>query len=285
MFVGLASGTSSSRSWAAFLCWDHLLTLSDEVQFLWGRPLNVTLVMFFFNRYFAVLGDIIVAVSLFSNHFTESRYSMFRFNRPKTDDYVSCERFHTFRELMLVVTQVIVCSLLTIRIYALYHKSKRILTVMLSAGCILGGLSVFSIFFGRSSQSEETSSGCHTGLTFITSVQVAAAWEALFLYDSMLFGITLHRAYKTRHELRVIRQIRVPLIIIILRDGKDLYSPSPYVVGLNKESFHILDLIGSVYFGVMAFANAAPPHPSKDQYLKFLLSFRQSYIALAHIRF
>ncbi|KAJ3745701.1 hypothetical protein DFH05DRAFT_1523972 [Lentinula detonsa] len=59
--------------------------------------------------------------------------------------------------------------------------------------------------------------------------EVAAAWEALFLYDSMLFLMTLHKAYKTRHELRQER-LRIPLVVIILRDG-------------------------SIYFGVMALAN------------------------------
>ncbi|KIK54765.1 hypothetical protein GYMLUDRAFT_249274 [Collybiopsis luxurians FD-317 M1] len=102
---------------------------------------------------------------------------------------------------------------------------------MLSTAAILVGLSTFSVFFGQSSQSEETSMGCHTSLAFITSAQVAVAWEALFLYDSMLFGMTLRRAYKTRHELRVIQKIRVPLVMIILRDG-------------------------SLYFGAMAIANA-----------------------------
>ncbi|KAF8826078.1 hypothetical protein HHX47_DHR6000522 [Lentinula edodes] len=53
----------------------------------------------------------------------------------------------------------------------------------------------------------------------LRSIQVAAAWEALFLYDSMLFVMTLHKAYKTRYELRQER-LRIPLVVIILRDGR-----------------------------------------------------------------
>ncbi|KIK58809.1 hypothetical protein GYMLUDRAFT_245890 [Collybiopsis luxurians FD-317 M1] len=70
--------------------------------------------------------------------------------------------------------------------------------------------------------------GCETALSFMTSVQIAAAWEALFLYDFMLFVMTVLKAYKTHRELR---SLRIPLIDIIIRDG-------------------------SWYFGVMAFANA-----------------------------
>ncbi|KAJ3709678.1 hypothetical protein C8R42DRAFT_413207 [Lentinula raphanica] len=103
------------------------------------------------------------------------------------------------------------------------------LSYMLVTGFTLGGLAIFAIFFGQSSQSVLTSTGCHTQLTLITSIQVAAAWEALFLYDSILFIMTLHKAYKTRHDLRQER-LRIPLVVIILRDG-------------------------SIYFGVMALAN------------------------------
>ncbi|KAJ3970990.1 hypothetical protein EV361DRAFT_913470 [Lentinula raphanica] len=196
-----------------FLYWDHIITFPDELQYLWTRSMGWSTALFFFNRYFATLGNIVVTVSLFSSGLTES----------------SCRPFHLFRELLLVLTQVIVCILLTVRIYALYHCSKRMLSYMLVTGFTLGGLAIFAIFFGQSSQSVLTSTGCHTQLTLITSIQVAAAWEALFLYDSILFIMTLHKAYKTRHDLRQER-LRIPLVVIILRDG-------------------------SIYFGVMALAN------------------------------
>jgi len=194
-----------------FLYWDHLITFPEEFHYLWKRPVRASTALFLFNRYFAVLGNVVVTVSLFSSGLTES----------------SCKPFHLFRELLLVLTQVIVCILLTIRIYALYSCSKRMLTYMLVTGLTLGGLAVFAVFFGQSSQSVLTPTGCHTQLPLIVSVQVAAAWEALFLYDSMLFVMTLHKAYKARYELRL---EGLSMVAIILRDG-------------------------SIYFGVMAFAN------------------------------
>ncbi|KAJ4479609.1 hypothetical protein C8J55DRAFT_429355 [Lentinula edodes] len=200
----------------AFLYWDHLITFPDEVQYLWKRSMGWSTALFFFNRYFAALGNIVVTVSLFSSGLTESVTT-------STDNAsISCRPFHLFREILLVLTQVIVCILLTIRIYALYHCSRRMLIYMLVTGFTLGGLSIFAIFFGQSSQSVLTPTGCHTQLTLITCVEpcasLAAAWEALFLYDSMLFVMTLHKAYKTRYELRQER-LRIPLVVIILRDG------------------------------------------------------------------
>jgi len=194
-----------------FLFWDHLLTFPEEYKYLWKRPVRASTALFFFNRYFAVLGNVVVTVSLFASGLTES----------------SCRPFHLFRELLLVLAQVIVCILLTIRIYALYNCSKRILAYMVGTGLTMGALAVFSVFFGQSSQSVVTPTGCHTSLPLIVSIQVAAAWEALFLYDSMLFVMTLTKAYKTRNELRL---DELSLADIVLRDG-------------------------SIYFGVMAVSN------------------------------
>ncbi|KIK61907.1 hypothetical protein GYMLUDRAFT_42328 [Collybiopsis luxurians FD-317 M1] len=199
-----------------FMFWDHLLTFPDELQFLWKLPVRPSTVLFFLSRYLAVLGNIVVTVSLFSTSLSES----------------SCQPLHSFHQFLLVVLQIIVGLLLTIRIYVLYHCSKRVLTVLLTIACILVGLSIFATFFGHSNHSGETSgTGCRAELSFISSVQIAAAWEALFLYDSILFGMMLYRAYRTRHELRILRQLRVSLFVIVVRDG-------------------------SLYFGIMALANA-----------------------------
>ncbi|KIK61901.1 hypothetical protein GYMLUDRAFT_42322 [Collybiopsis luxurians FD-317 M1] len=195
--------------------WDHLLTLADEVQYLWKRPVRASTVLFFLNRYLAVLGNIVVTVSLLSTDLPES----------------SCQLFYIFHQFLLVVMQIIIGLLLTIRIYALYHRNKRVLTALLFIAAILTALAILSMFFRQSSQSKKSSVGCRTELTFISSVQIAAAWEALFLYDSTLFAMTLYRAYKTRHELHILRELRISLLVILLRDG-------------------------SLYFGIMAFANA-----------------------------
>ncbi|KAJ3714561.1 hypothetical protein DFJ43DRAFT_880065 [Lentinula guzmanii] len=182
-----------------FLYWDHLITFPDEIQYLWKRSIGGSTALFFFNRYFASLGNIVVTVSLFSSGLTESLSTFSSVSgTPPLFDASDC-------------------------------LHKRMLTYMLVTGFTLSGLAIFAIFFGQSSQSVLTLTGCHTQLTLTTSIQVAAAWEALFLYDSMLFLMTLHKAYKTRHELRQER-LRIPLVVIILRDG-------------------------SIYFGVMALAN------------------------------
>ncbi|KIK61902.1 hypothetical protein GYMLUDRAFT_243067 [Collybiopsis luxurians FD-317 M1] len=72
-------------------------------------------------------------------------------------------------------------------------------------------------------------------MSFITSAQIAAAWEAVFLYDSTLFVMTLYRAYKTRH---ILRELRVSLLVIILRDGSLYFGMMAFVNAINISTFY-----------------------------------------------
>ncbi|THU88782.1 hypothetical protein K435DRAFT_304556 [Dendrothele bispora CBS 962.96] len=103
---------------------------------------------------------------------------------------------------------------------------------MASVGAVLAGLALFALFFGQSSNSDGAVSltplGCHTDLNFIPhAAQEAAAWEALFVYDTLIFAMVLVKGYQSRRS-----EERIPLLDLILRDG-------------------------AVYFAVMALANLA----------------------------
>ena len=47
---------------------------------------------------------------------------------------------------------------------------------------------------------------------------LATAWEALFTFDLMIFGLTIARTYKTRINYGVGR--RMDLVTLMVRDGK-----------------------------------------------------------------
>ncbi|THU97755.1 hypothetical protein K435DRAFT_965284 [Dendrothele bispora CBS 962.96] len=198
----------------AFLYWDHIITFATEVGFLWKHFGSMSSYMFFLNRYFSSLGVIAVTYSLFSDSMTET----------------SCKSFHSYRQILLVLTQVFVCILLTLRIYALYGRSLRMLVYMLSFGFFLAGVACFALFFGERSVSSVSGMGCHTELQVVTAIQVASAWEALFIYDLMLVIMTLKKAYQTRRELKEERNLLPSILVLVVRDG-------------------------SIYFVVMAIAN------------------------------
>ncbi|GLB40132.1 hypothetical protein LshimejAT787_0800030 [Lyophyllum shimeji] len=129
---------------------------------------------------------------------------------------------------MLVFNQVLVCILLTLRIYALYSRSFRILAYMVGSGAILVAISCWALF-GQKSAPAQQASGCHIGLSSITAIHLAAAWEALFVYDTILFVLTMAKTWKGRHAYAITRA-SVPIIYLVFRDG-------------------------AIYFAVMALAN------------------------------
>lgn len=184
----------------SILYYDHILTFKSEVAHLWARPKSHSSYWFFLNRYFAFFTNIAVLTLSFT-----------------TLSAQGCRTFTLFRQILLIVNQILVCVLLTLRIYALYHRSKVILTYMLSSGAILAGISCY-VMFGQKSSVAEQSAGCHTSLSRISAIRLAGAWEALFLYDSILFSLTLYKTLKERKDNRI-TGINIDLVSLILRDG------------------------------------------------------------------
>ncbi|KAF8881203.1 hypothetical protein BD779DRAFT_1788338 [Infundibulicybe gibba] len=195
----------------SFLYYDHIITSGNEIDYLWKRPKSASAYWFFLNRYFAFFGNISVTVLGFTALSPQS-----------------CKQYSLFRQVLLIANQVLVCILLTLRIYALYGCSIRVLAYMVGSGAVLLGVSVW-VLFGQKSAPAEQSSGCHIALSSETAIRLASAWEALFIYDTILFCLTLGKTWRAR---AAITRMRVSIIALILRDG-------------------------AIYFAVMALANLA----------------------------
>ncbi|KAF5352970.1 hypothetical protein D9758_007934 [Tetrapyrgos nigripes] len=216
------------------LFWDHALTLSLEVKYLWKLSARITTALFLFNRYFALLTNVIVTVSFFDLSLTTSRFVPAIIDKHIIDSAFSCGVLFIFREISYVLIEVNVSILLTLRIYAIYECKNWVLASMLSFGAVLAGLAVYALFStpsaGVTSSISLTPLGCHTMLDLVPqAVQGAAAWEALFVYDCLLFIMVVLRRYRKRKSLGF---GRMPLLEMVIRDG-------------------------AIYFAVMALANLA----------------------------
>uniref|UniRef100_A0A0W0EXR7 DUF6533 domain-containing protein n=1 Tax=Moniliophthora roreri TaxID=221103 RepID=A0A0W0EXR7_MONRR len=186
------------------LYWDHVLTFKTEYKCLWKRP-STSGYLFFLNRYFNALAVLLSMISLFD-----------------ADLHLSCRRLSQFREALLITTQLIVVAILTLRIYALYGCSKRLLYFMLSFTAVLLGVAIFCTCYYPGKVEYETPSGrCITQYDFKAASRKAIAWQMLLIYDTLLFGLALHNAFKTRQELRTLRNLKykTSLKVILLRDG------------------------------------------------------------------
>ncbi|ESK82162.1 hypothetical protein Moror_14478 [Moniliophthora roreri MCA 2997] len=185
------------------LYWDHILTLPIEIKYLWKRPRFISSYLFFIHRYFSAFANIVVIFSLFSSRtFLESP---------------SCKPLEQVREGVLVVAQVIVLLIMTLRIYALYGCSKRLLRILLGVLVILLSAAAFATFYDPGGEELEPVR-CHTQRDFQRSIQTAGAWEVLFVYDTLIFLLACYKAYQTRKEFEMFKA-RLPLTNIVIRDG------------------------------------------------------------------
>ncbi|KAJ6511677.1 hypothetical protein DFH09DRAFT_1197742 [Mycena vulgaris] len=196
-----------------FLYWDHLLTFGDEVRYIWNKPKTASAYCFFLNRYFAAFGD--VAVTVYSYH-----------KVPES----GCPNWNLFRQILLIVNQVTVCLLLTLRIYALYGRDKRIISCMLGVGVVLLAVSIWAASrAGGVPQRGEP--GCNIADPRDVAIMVAIPWEAVFVYDVMIFCLLFYKSHRTRRDSGL-RWAQIPLLSLLIRDG-------------------------SIYFALMAIVNLA----------------------------
>ncbi|KAJ7661127.1 hypothetical protein B0H17DRAFT_329215 [Mycena rosella] len=182
-----------------FLYWDHLLTFGDEVQFLWRKTKTRSAYYFFLNRYLACFGNVVITVF----QFTAMPISV-------------CPHINLFRQLLLVLTQCIVSVLLTLRIYALY--SRRVYLGMLGFAAVLLGLSCWALIGRRGGVPEPNAIGCHIANSRKIGVYTAVPWEALLIYDLVIFVALFHKSLQKRRVFRALRRSNV-MLSVLMRDG------------------------------------------------------------------
>ncbi|KAJ3982965.1 hypothetical protein F5890DRAFT_1526249 [Lentinula detonsa] len=142
--------------------------------------------------YFSLIGNIFVILSIFFS----------------TD----CTAWNIVQELFHALVGLMIATFLTLRIYALYGSivtdllasSTPMLSSIPSAGCH-DILALKEIYVGLG------------GDVDVVSV-VAVGWEALLVYDILLFGMTLAKAYQARYQLGTQHLRGMSLISVIIRD-------------------------------------------------------------------
>ncbi|KAF9458375.1 hypothetical protein BDZ94DRAFT_1270771, partial [Collybia nuda] len=109
----------------SILFYDHVITLGREIEFVWRRPKSTSSYCFFLNRYSALSSNVAVMVLGFTSL-----------------PYQSCRRYNIARQILLIINQLIICFLLSMRVYALYSRSRRILYLL---SCTASILATFAI--------------------------------------------------------------------------------------------------------------------------------------------
>ncbi|KAJ7938573.1 hypothetical protein B0H13DRAFT_2301609 [Mycena leptocephala] len=129
--------------------YDYTLTLPTEIHLIWRHPKP----WFLLIRYLALATNIIVVVSTFGNFGPENHMNIF-----------------------LIVQEIIIYAILTLRVYALFNRHRIILVLLSVVG--LGSLAV-GVWLGTT--------------TDATAPLPGSAWEAGLFRDVLIFSFTLLR--------------------------------------------------------------------------------------------
>ncbi|KAJ7463850.1 hypothetical protein B0H11DRAFT_2052465 [Mycena galericulata] len=185
----------------SFLIWDHILTLGDERRFVWKRKKSATSVYLFFILRYGALGTNI-PVLVFS--FVTLKY------RP-------CVEYDLIHQIFMLITQLVVSTVMILRIYSLYNRSARVLGALLGIGICFLSLTIWSVTQGQHGFPITVFQGCHLAIVQSASYHLAAPWTCLFVFDTIIFGLTINNACATRRGLG--RYADMPIHRLLVRDG------------------------------------------------------------------
>ncbi|KAJ7889123.1 hypothetical protein B0H14DRAFT_2692384 [Mycena olivaceomarginata] len=160
--------------------YDYILMLPTEMHLIWRHPKP----WFLLIRYLALATNIIVVVSTFGN-----------FGPERLIVWISCKWLPMIKKSFLIVQEIIIYAILTLRVYALFNRHQAILMLLSVVG--LGSLAI-GIWLGTTTDTTAPPPGSPCSPCILTHVSktltgVAGAWEAGLFRDVLIFGFTLLR--------------------------------------------------------------------------------------------
>ncbi|KAJ6571424.1 hypothetical protein B0H19DRAFT_1129950 [Mycena capillaripes] len=135
---------------------DALITLDREISFLWQRAGSASTYWFFAVRYTGFAGNI--PVTVFSFYTLPLKW---------------CHAYHLGHQVVLIGTQLIVSTVMILRVYALYQRSVRLLLGLLALSLPLLAVVLWATQDQHSSPIEGFP-GCHVSVTQSTSYRASS---------------------------------------------------------------------------------------------------------------
>jgi len=187
------------------LVYDFFLTFPMEVERFWFvSRVNFAIFLFYINRYLIILGYIPILIENFW----------------VTDDPAKkqiCRSLQTYHECLSTVVQLIVAVLLIMRTYALYKRDIRVLVVFVSISIILFAGGSWAGYGGYTSPVDQdvlVHVGCGVLYSSDRAKRFALSWASMFLFDILVFGMTLYRIIGLRRS-----NTASVLTTVFMRDG------------------------------------------------------------------
>ncbi|KAH8836024.1 hypothetical protein DL96DRAFT_1576429 [Flagelloscypha sp. PMI_526] len=176
------------------LYYDYFLTIGDEVRLIWTRPKSLGSIVFFLNRYPAL-------VLTFGTAFLQLRFS-------EGSSYQTLSIFHA---LAILFVQVIAGLTLAIRTIALYQRSRWVISLICGLIILCASASGWSI------QPRHIPLDLTMEESYYLSIRRATGWESMLLFDCTTFTLLMLRSYFEARKYSTFSGI--PLLNLLIRDG------------------------------------------------------------------
>ncbi|KAF8146671.1 hypothetical protein K438DRAFT_1780684 [Mycena galopus ATCC 62051] len=202
--------------------YDHLLTFSTEVKYIWLTKLRPSTCWFLAARYIGLINNIIMSVFYFGALSHEPQSSPIL--RP-------------FKEEGLIETT------LSIRVFAMYGRNIWVLVPLLalvSTSMALAVVGAIKLDGPAQNLAAPGLNGCNTPYPRSTADHVAKAWMVILACDVLVFALTVRQAYMQRHRLW---PHAGSLIQRMLKDGSMYFGVIVLATIANISTFYNVPLI------------------------------------------
>lgn len=187
----------SSLAALAFLVWDLMITVDDEVRYIWPRPWSYIKCVYYFVRYVPVLVE--ASILCVGTELTP------RFNFSPHDCFI----WQVYQAVAVTLVIIAVDTILILRVFALFRNSTIIHNIIKVA--FIGEIISMIIGIVLATPEIEYNDVC----LVVYTPKSFGLWLASLVFQLLLFSLTAYRFYSTVKG----GWGTVPLVSIMMRDG------------------------------------------------------------------
>ncbi|KAH8810192.1 hypothetical protein DL96DRAFT_555770 [Flagelloscypha sp. PMI_526] len=218
------TSTNLKLSALAILYWDHILTLPEEIRYMWRRPISFGACLFFLNRYLSCVANVPRFLYMFSEG-------------PSTQ---MCDDLVKFHQGLLIASQGIVAVILGSRVYAIWGCDKRILITICTLFASGAAVASWSMIAASPDTDDTSLRSCpEPGLSKQVAARLAIDWEYMFVFDAVVFVLTLVKGYRGMISDRMRSSIQLPLMTTMMKDGTLYFLAITLANAANVGTFYL----------------------------------------------
>ncbi|OBZ76056.1 hypothetical protein A0H81_03318 [Grifola frondosa] len=203
----------------AFMTWDMLINIPEEVECIWRGLNGWTKWMYLFIRYMPILTQASMIPMITSDtsgiHFSSS----------------GCRIWITYEAAVIVAIELAVETMLIMRVYALYNRSKLVLVPVLL--CFMMEITAMITVISLASSKTQLTPQC---IVSNEPIVMIVWWLGSLAFEFILFTLTLVKFFQAAHQRMGSRS----LLNIFVRDGTWAFGLVFVIVLLNTLMYELI---------------------------------------------